>query len=499
MISSTQPIGGFQPSLSPQFRYSIQRSPFLQPTLQSGLRPVWAQPEGALSGDVSLGRTRPKSSVEGVDILSPDVFREVKQRLLHDMSIGVSFNKAITLAGLGFGLALGAGGLLNVLTRRGLKLGSVVQKSVQHTAGNVTGDVQKLTGYYNFLDPLSALYRLALHYENPKERLLLLGFGVSTGIGYLVSNVFSVMEEAWVRLEETRIRAQLLTRLTETYQQSIAQKQKFDEALRQEAVQGIQTMLTRNGLEGIFQKPLSSVLTKPPVEPLEQLRHLFYEPVHRQVAPMRFSAQPGKVNSATSLSPWEQLLHPTGLPDSSVQIFAPRNRLLETVFTAFGALAGLTTYGFLQTVSKSSRLKMATVELTDNVAMDNLKAVMLKQFLDKNWKTMLGFVLVTGLVRIAKLLVDGMRGIELTRMNAESEYRYQRYNWLALDPSFHRIAEEEALRHELSRLEAELPSLKATPDLLQKRIETILTNIGRNSAPPYFSMTPHVGLVEARG
>jgi hypothetical protein len=101
-------------------------------------------------------------------------------------------------------------------------------------------------------------------------------------------------------------------------------------------------------------------------------------------------------------------------------------------------------------------------------------------------------------IKVGKLWLDGLREIEVTRINADTEYRYQHHNWLALDPQFHWIAEQEAVNQELSQLGKEMPQLKQSPALLRQRIQTLLNNIGRNSAPKYFPMIPMVGLREAR-
>ena len=103
--------------------------------------------------------------------------------------------------------------------------------------------------------------------------------------------------------------------------------------------------------------------------------------------------------------------------------------------------------------------------------------------------------------RLGKLLLDGYREIEVTRLHAETERRYQRYNWLGLDPNFHAIAEQEGLKAQLARFEQSLrtyPQIQLNRPLLQQSIQDLLQNIGRESAPRYFPMTPSVNLVAAR-
>jgi hypothetical protein len=116
-----------------------------------------------------------------------------------------------------------------------------------------------------------------------------------------------------------------------------------------------------------------------------------------------------------------------------------------------------------------------------------------------NNKALLGsFLLLTAGAAVGKRVLDGLREVEVTRVNAETEYRFQKYNWLVQDPGFHKIAETESLNNAMRALEAKLPQLRDDPEKLKQHIETILNNIGRNSPPPYFILQPPVNLVEAR-
>jgi hypothetical protein len=117
----------------------------------------------------------------------------------------------------------------------------------------------------------------------------------------------------------------------------------------------------------------------------------------------------------------------------------------------------------------------------------------------QNFFIMSAFFAVSAAAKLGKLFVDGIREIEVTRMNARTELSYQTHNWLTQDPAFHEIAETEALNDALTQLERDLPALSDNRPLLKQRIRTILLNVGRNSAPPYYLMTPLVGLKEARG
>ena len=111
---------------------------------------------------------------------------------------------------------------------------------------------------------------------------------------------------------------------------------------------------------------------------------------------------------------------------------------------------------------------------------------------------LLGLMGLAAAAKVGKTLVDGYREIEVTRQNAQTEVRYQQFNWQQLDPAYHRIAEWEAMQAELKHFDEALPMDRQHPDRLKARVDTLLANIGRNSAPKYYPMTPSINLVDAR-
>ena len=103
------------------------------------------------------------------------------------------------------------------------------------------------------------------------------------------------------------------------------------------------------------------------------------------------------------------------------------------------------------------------------------------------------------LLGIGKLFITGLREIEVTRLNAETEYQYETYKWQQLDTRYHNVAETTQLNHALDRFEATLPQVaKADPQQAYEQAQRIVEQVGYWSPPPYYPVTPTVQLVTAR-
>lgn len=331
-----------------------------------------------------------------------------------------------------------------------------------------------------FQNPLSSLSMQAL--EEPRLAGALATYALATAAGYLATAGVQGYQEAWVRRQETEIRTRLLQRLQGTFLASLRDKQAFDAGLLNEAKTQVRSVLQRHGV------PLPEVLVLPPpllAESPDTQRRFFYEPTHRQF-PMP-AARFG-LDGERSRDP-NELLRP-----------------LDLAFAGAGVLSGLILHGFLNAVERfRADLKqyeaqaasgMKTIEKTISHT-DSAALMILADRLQSKW-LVLGYGALVGMAAVGKLMVDGLREIRVTQANAATEYRYQRANWLQLDPGYHRIVESETLARDVRRLESDLAYLARDPALLKQRVETILANVGRNSAPPYFPMTPMVGIVPAR-
>ncbi len=323
-------------------------------------------------------------------------------------------------------------------------------------------------------DGLTSLIRIA--HEQPEQRRTLLAYIGASIIGYLSGSFVQGTQETWVRREETKIRAKLVHRIQSAFQKSIQIKTHSDNQLRQKASNQIINLLNRYGIP----RPEQLVASTPIKEPIHINQRYFFEPTHRTV---KFSGQEETQMASNPASPSH-----------------PKSPWPYIVFAA-GVVGGWTLQGlhklFTSTMFEGPPLNRKVI---DNISAPGKEGMWLMGMNSrKNLVALTGFLTIAAGSKIGKLFIDGLREIEVTRANAETEHRYQTHNWLTLDPSFHAIAESEALNNDLRLFERDLPTLQHNRTLMANRIQTILANIGRNSAPKYFPMTPVVGLVAARG
>lgn len=335
----------------------------------------------------------------------------------------------------------------------------------------------KTTVYQNYNDPLSSMYRIV--HLDPNQGNALLVYAATSVLGYLSGSVVQGSKETWVRREETRIRANLVNRLQGVVRQSIQNKNQFNSALKEDLRTRLITLLQK------YKIPNATDLVQdvPIVESLQIQRDYFYQPTHRTTT--LFKGKPTEAWQSGSLSNEPSTL----LTMQKAMLFGA------------GVFSGAVLHGFVKLlqakdhvdITKSNKSVYESVQLKD---LETWSLIGSKNA--KNFAIMGGFFAMSAAAHIGKTLLDGLREVEVTRQNARTEWRYQTHNWLTQDPAFHEIAEREAANHAFSMLEQDLPRLKYNSTLLQQRVQAILSNVGRNSAPPYFPMTPMVNLVEAR-
>lgn len=341
-------------------------------------------------------------------------------------------------------------------------------------------DVQDQT-FTMFTSELVSVLMFALHNPAQIQERLRAYIGASV-LGYLGGSLAQGLQEVFVRREETQIRADLLNQLTRNFRNSIQLKTRMDNQLRESAKQRIMEMLKQCRI------PYPGQLLKPLPESLQDPLYRYpYEPYHFS-KPVSTAYRFGQ----TLLSPQE---------DSTLTNPPGRMNLIKGAVFAAGLLTGGLAQ-FMATMMRAYSKSPGIYHLGENAkrifyrnfSIQNIEALFLTESGPILW-TILG---LTALAKVGKMLVDGYREIEVTRQHAVTELRYQSYNWLALDPAFHRIAEEEALEDALRKLREAITYEYNNRQALNQRIQTILTNIGRNSAPKYFQMTPPVNLVAAR-
>lgn len=340
---------------------------------------------------------------------------------------------------------------------------------------------------------------------NPDNRGAFFGYLASAALGYIGASLAQGIQESWVRRQETLIRANLINRMQQAFRKSIHVKQVLDTSLMDDAARQIEKLLLRAGItnaKGLVAPNLISASAL--LEPKRTQQEYFYQPTHRAV---RVVTQPAFAQFGAGLFeaggnyPGNTSSNFNPLKQKFSDNLSMQRGILESVIFGAGVTVGSVIQGFIRLLKMHLTLQQTPKNIKEQVYLtfDTVESWWLTRHQSQRSLMVLGgFLALSAAAKLGKLFIDGIREVEVTRRNAQTEYLYQKHNWLTQDPSFHRIAEEEALRHELDILWTQLPALRNDPVRLQERIQTILTNIGRNSAPKYFPMTPAVNLVDAR-
>lgn len=344
--------------------------------------------------------------------------------------------------------------------------------------------MERQTAIY-FQKGLPGIVMMALKYPQLQNRLK--AYIASGVIGYLLASIAKGAQEVMVRQAETQIRADLMTRLKNTFEKSLKLTHQQDQALKQTSVQRLQAILNQYELPLNLEKELQQT-----VLPHTLNWRYPYEPVHfSQPFTAAYPPKMGQQNNHDD---------PTLIPNNTLAL----NWVKPALFglgVGSGALVQslqkllMQSRASIKTANGNPLIKKTLLEITNAQDWEAL-------FLVGNKKVLFSLLGLGAVVKLGKLLVEGYREIEVTRKNAQTEEKYQRYNWLNLDPAFRKIAEEQALNQGLKLFETTVFKAKqgqASTDQVLKTAETLLSNIGRESAPKYFAMTPSINLVAARG
>lgn len=426
-------------------------------------------------------------------------------------SLSLKTAGSLFLFGLGLSFA-GKGAFDALLKKSGLipKKGPVrfaIENFKTQGAGQIENEMNLAQSY----DGLSSVYMLAL--RDTSQRRGLMTYLGTLMMGYVSGSVAQGTQETWVRRQETRIRADLINRMKGVFRQSIQNKTEFDNRLKEEAKARIFELLERHRIPDAQ----SLLQERPPVESAAQNQRYFYEPTHRSLAAsdlkpdLRLSGSPASGNNLNPNDMQAALANPLaprfGMDTFGNRPSAPSSQqkkpfwLLKTGIAGAGVLTGLALQSFLRlfTGHVENHAFPGKIINYETIRLEAQEALTIHGIASRqNFFVMAGFFAIAAAAKVGKLVVDGMREIEVTRRNAQTELAYQTHNWLSQDPAFHEIAETEALHNSLRELEQDLPLLRDNRSLLQQRIQTVLANVGRNSAPKYFQMTPPVGLVVSR-
>jgi hypothetical protein len=234
--------------------------------------------------------------------------------------------------------------------------------------------------------------------------------------------------------------------------------------------------------------------------------------------------------SSPSLNPFSTLLSDEGqpnafrpLPQLARQPVAPYRHLSRLALDGIGMALGLSVTSMmfyaakavhdevsprvervgklLKNVPQGQMPSEKTIRLIKTtLAPRDAEAVLLHFFSQKESLFMGGLFMAMGIMlKTTQFLTEGLREIEVTNLNAETERQYETYKLTELEPHFKAVSERAQLRHALNNLRHDLPLLKQHPDALHLRVQRILDNIGMAwSAPNYYPMAPMVQLVPAR-
>lgn len=333
--------------------------------------------------------------------------------------------------------------------------------------------LERQTAIY-FQKGLESVVMMALKYK-PLQTRLKAYLGASV-LGYALASMSQGVQEVWIRREETQIRAHLLQQLQGTFKQSLEKKHSADNTLRQWTLKQIQDKLLPAGLS-------LNTLNNNDVSQNKYWRFP-YEPTHFTFGDSGNNQNTKNMMSSDSFAqPVLSKLAMLGLGFASGWLYVGLNQLISSAHER----------KIMPTAS--SKAKQTLMEITNAMDREAL-------FLVGNKKVLWVVLALSAAAKAGKLLMDGYREIEVTRRHADTELKYQTHNWLDLDPSFRSMTEQAAVNNALSRLDVLITGYnigQVPASAVQYLAANTLANIGRESAPKYFQMTPGVNLAPARG
>lgn len=418
---------------------------------------------------------------------------------------------------------VGGGMLLGMLGREAFRKKANVPFEPDVILGDNNTADKKLQIWPTFSDPISVMLRLVQ--ADPKQSFSLLLYAAICVMGYLGSSVVDGSKETWVRREETKIRAHLIDRLQGIVRKSIRSKNTTNNVMYEKCKTWVTKLLQQHRLSPeayLGNYPTSN-------QELNTNRLFFSQPTHRIGSPTAFGRDDrGRISpslQARQLVFSPSLSQQAATQDANAISKNPKSQALSLVqyqkliLFGVGTLGGFVLSNFIRLLHSASEEKenaqKAAKKNTESKQKDKKKNVEVYEGVRpsdaESWamlalknKTNLlissGFFSITAAASIFAKLVDAVREVEVTRVNAKTELEYQAHNWLAQDPAFHDIAISEGVRNELLQLERDMPLLTHDPAALRQRIQTLLNNVrqGLYAAPGYITMTPLVNLVDAR-
>jgi|GEM_PF-5671079 len=397
---------------------------------------------------------------------------------------------------------------------------------------SLTDEVEEILGDDVIQDPKKAGYKFVNYISNPESLMMMIPFveprltlpalGVSLmlGIGYLGTNVLSGMQEVWVRFQESLIRASLVSSLDGAYQDSIAKKTQVDEINQDYAHEQIEAMLLKEGVENpsVYINPVwkdaPDTLKDREAALQKKKTHFVIFPQNRNPLPRASMSDvpPPIPASKKEGDKKDSYLQPIAHPYESPLSFMGTSRMtIDSIGATLGfslssimLYAGKAVHEYTNGIAKQRHLESNMPDslelIKTTLAPKDVEGVLLHFFSSRKGIAMGGLFVTLGvMLRTTQFLVEGLREIEVTRLNADTEKQYETYKFTTLEPHFKAVSERSQLNHALKQLQHDLPELKNSPNVLHSRIQRILDDIGLTwSAPNYYPMSPIVQLVPAR-
>jgi hypothetical protein len=369
----------------------------------------------------------------------------------------------------------------------------------------------------SFFSNYTMLFGAALN--EPQLLVPVTAYWLSAGAGFLGANVLQGLQEAWVRREESCIRAELVAHLRSAFTQSINTKLQQDDTNRQTTTAQLTDSLTRHGVDHA-EELVASVAGLPlPLQDRVTHRNFFYMPTNRSAPPAPGCVTPAVSPSFGGLQGSEgATLGPLPLAAASLSsasspstpstdekpwhqdVFLRHAKpLINTAAVVCGGATGyLLTYtaGHLKQALGQPR---STQPISTNyINLENAKASFVALFHGGHIKPLMGMLALGGLLGVGKQVITGLREVEVTRLNARTEENYEVQRWQQMDTMYHDVAETTQLNHLISQFDANVPMWKDNPARLKQEVAGILGAVGSLSPPPYYLVTPAVQLEAAR-
>jgi hypothetical protein len=460
------------------------------------------------------------------------------------------------------------------------------QKIIDKIKGQVAQNLQAIRSHRLTSQPVTEVSS----YINELESLLMtmpsvypeltgavLVSGAIMAVGFLGATVLDGLQEAWVRWEESCIRAELMFHIQGSFQQGIRSKLLADVTLKEQVKVKLASLLLQQGI--VNPQQFIAPVEPPRFKNSQRVADFLYVPTKENLATTSVPVEPYAVvhqaNKTTVGSGWLTPVathHSTTTNSFSTDDLLGANtanaeplldeqppKRLDCLVNGIALLAGsgVGLFGFFAAYSlKQSADKVLALKLMKHLydagdnsekrslaehqiqkmkpfnpilaqlhqayghqpeqlaALESVLNPVLKKYINSNNYlgllvdavhekdvAKLASLLALGvLLGVGSALINGLREIEVTRLNAKTELSYQQYRLEELEPLYRRLNDEAELNQALAQLKQDLTTsdtLKEHPEQLARRCQAIISGVALT--PAWISMSPAVQLSVARG